>query len=98
MDVSGAVTDANHQHNIRELRQALGTHEVKVVGGRTSLRATTPSRLPHVGQVMEGVYVTVGHGSRGMISAPLAAELIASEICGEPLPVSRALRAALAPR
>ena len=97
-DVSGAVTDANHAHNIAELRAALGTHEMQIISGRTSLRATTPSRLPQVGRVGEGVYVSVGHGSRGMISAPLAAELLASEICSEPLPVSRALRAALAPR
>lgn len=97
-DLSGAVTDANHQHNIQELQAALGTHPARVTGGRSSLRATTPNRLPHVGRVKDGVYVSGGHGSRGMISAPLAAELIASEICGEPLPVSRALRAALAPR
>lgn len=97
-DVSGAVTDANHAQNIAELHEALPMVHATIQSGRTSLRATTPNRLPHVGAVSEGVYVSVGHGSRGMISAPLAAELIASQICGEPLPVSRALRDALAPR
>lgn len=97
-DLSGAVTQANHAQNIAELREALKIEVTTAVSGRTSFRATTPSRLPHVGKVSDGVYVSVGHGSRGMISAPLAAELLAAEICGEPLPVSRSLRSALAPR
>ncbi len=97
-DLRGAVTDANHAQNITELHEALPMMQVSIQTGRTSMRATTPNRLPHVGKVRDGLYVSVGHGSRGMISAPLAAELIASEICGEPLPVSRALRDALAPR
>lgn len=96
-DLSGAVTEANHEQNIHELRMAVNLDTAPLSRGRTSLRASTPSRLPYVGQVSERVYVSVGHGSRGMISAPLAAELIASELCGEPLPVTRALCAALAP-
>lgn len=96
-DLSGAVTQANHQLNINELHEALPVVG-EVIDGRTSLRATTPSRLPHVGAVGENVYVSVGHGSRGMISAALAAEVIASAVMGEPAPLSRALLRALAPR
>lgn len=98
-DLGGAVTDRNHAQNMAELRQAIAdVRDVPMLAGRTSLRATTPSRLPHVGQVAPNMYVSVGHGSRGMISAPLAAELIAAELCGEPSPLTRALRRALAPR
>ncbi|PZP87267.1 MAG: hypothetical protein DI582_00415 [Azospirillum brasilense] len=98
-DLSCAVTEANHAHNINELQRALPQAVLRgqATGGRTSLRATTPHRLPYVGQVQPGLYVNVGHGSRGMISAPLAAEILASEMAGEPLPISRALRAALQP-
>ena len=35
----------------------------------------------------QGLYVNTAHGSRGLISAPLAAELLAAWICAEPLPL-----------
>lgn len=34
-----------------------------------------------------GLYVNTAHGSRGLISAPLAAELLSAWICAEPLPL-----------
>ena len=36
---------------------------------------------------LEGLYVTAGHGSRGLITCPLAGELLASIINHEPAPV-----------
>ena len=39
----------------------------------------------------QGLYVNSAHGSRGLISAPLAAELLAAWICTEPLPLPLAL-------
>ena len=44
-----------------------------------------------------GLYVSVGHGSRGLLSAALSAELIASMICNEPLPVAKDVVKALDP-
>ncbi len=35
----------------------------------------------------QGLYVNTAHGSRGLISAPLAAELLSAWICAEPLPL-----------
>ncbi|TBU73421.1 bifunctional tRNA (5-methylaminomethyl-2-thiouridine)(34)-methyltransferase MnmD/FAD-dependent 5-carboxymethylaminomethyl-2-thiouridine(34) oxidoreductase MnmC [Pseudomonas daroniae] len=35
----------------------------------------------------EGLYINSGHGSRGLITAPLSGELIAAWLEGEPLPV-----------
>lgn len=90
------VTEDQHGENLAHLRAAAPQLAVgPVIGGRSSLRATTPHRLPIVGRAGDGVYLSVGHGSRGMISAPLAAELLASEICQEPLPVSAELLAPL---
>ncbi len=43
------------------------------------------------------LYVFTGLGSRGLTTAPLAAELIASQICGDPWPVERAIADALHP-
>lgn len=95
-DFSGSVTERNHAENIAALQKYL-SGDYPVLGGRTRLRATTPDRLPYVGQVEDDVWVSVGHGSRGMISAPLAAEVIASHICGEPLPVGKTLLQAIDP-
>ena len=47
--------------------------------------------------VLPGLYVLAGLGSRGLTAAPLAAEVIASELFQEPSPVPRALQQALAP-
>ena len=40
---------------------------------------------------LPGFYINTGHGSRGLITCPLSGELLASQICGEPLPVSEEL-------
>jgi tRNA 5-methylaminomethyl-2-thiouridine biosynthesis bifunctional protein len=52
-----------------------------------------PSTLPW----LEGLYVNAGHGSKGMITAPLCAELIACLVTNSSLPVSAELAARLNP-
>lgn len=44
-----------------------------------------------------GLYALTGLGARGMVSAPLAAEILAAEICGEAVPLERDLVTALHP-
>lgn len=44
-----------------------------------------------------GLYVNTGHGSRGLITAPLSGELIAAWVSGEPLPLPRAVAEACHP-
>ena len=65
----------------------------KIQYERASLRASTPARLPLVGEVPErdGLFLAVGFGSRGVISTPLAAEIIKSAIFSEPAPVEEEL-------
>ncbi|WP_194791358.1 bifunctional tRNA (5-methylaminomethyl-2-thiouridine)(34)-methyltransferase MnmD/FAD-dependent 5-carboxymethylaminomethyl-2-thiouridine(34) oxidoreductase MnmC [Pseudomonas sp. UFMG81] len=46
---------------------------------------------------LAGLYVNSGHGSRGLITAPLSGELIAAWVSGEPLPVARAVAEACHP-
>ena len=62
-----------------------------------ALRKNARQRIPHRGHYMSGLYLDTAHGSRGLSSAPLAAELLASQICGEPPPLDRQLCRALAP-
>lgn len=47
--------------------------------------------------LLPNLYLSTGFGSRGLTAAPLAAELIASEICAEPTPMPRYLQRALSP-
>lgn len=50
------------------------------------------TRVPgQSGSYLPGVQVTLAHGSRGLVSAPLCAELLASRLCEEPLPLPRGL-------
>jgi tRNA 5-methylaminomethyl-2-thiouridine biosynthesis bifunctional protein len=44
-----------------------------------------------------GLYSLLGYASRGLIWAPLAAEFLASQLNGEPLPIEADLAAALDP-
>ncbi len=44
-----------------------------------------------------GLYAALGFASRGLTWAPLAAELLAAQLCGEPLPIERRLADALDP-
>lgn len=99
-DLSEAVTQENHAKNAEETQHALPGCTLRPTPawqGRTALRASTRDRLPLVGRLEEGLYITAGHGSRGMVSAPLAGELIASLMTGDILPVSRSLAASVDP-
>lgn len=46
---------------------------------------------------LEGLLVSTAHGSRGLLTAPIAGELLASGITGEPLPVEASVAGGLAP-
>ncbi len=49
------------------------------------------------GQSQDGLYILTGLGSRGLVSAPLAAAMIAAEIAGAPAPVEAGVAEALHP-
>ena len=68
------------------------------LAGRVGFRPISPDRLPLVGALeQEGLWTLNGFGARGLVWASLCAELLASQIAGEPLPVEADLVAALAP-
>lgn len=84
---------------LRALRPELAPPpEQQLLGSWSGVRASTPDRLPVAGRLDDQAYILSGLGSRGFAHAPLLAEQIASEICGEPLPLERDGRAVLAPQ
>nr|WP_284047737.1 bifunctional tRNA (5-methylaminomethyl-2-thiouridine)(34)-methyltransferase MnmD/FAD-dependent 5-carboxymethylaminomethyl-2-thiouridine(34) oxidoreductase MnmC [Halomonas gemina] len=54
--------------------------------------ARDATRVPETpGKHHGGLWISAAHGSRGLASAPLCAELLASQICDEPLPLEQPL-------
>jgi tRNA 5-methylaminomethyl-2-thiouridine biosynthesis bifunctional protein len=84
--------------NLERLSRIVSIGSPKIVESRVSFRAVTPDRLPVVGKLGEGVYGAFAYGSRGLVWAALAAELIACELEGEPLPIEGRLADAMHPR
>jgi tRNA 5-methylaminomethyl-2-thiouridine biosynthesis bifunctional protein len=67
------------------------------LGGRASVRASVPGAMPLVGEFLPGLFTSLGHGTRGLVSAGLSGELIAAAACGQPLPLPEALSRELNP-
>ena len=97
-DEDATLREDSHAGNLERLRNILGVEVRAKTAGRVSFRAVTPDRLPVVGKIAEGVYGAFAYGSRGLVWAALAAEIIASELEGEPLPLEGKLLDALHPQ
>ncbi|MGQ0655104.1 MAG: bifunctional tRNA (5-methylaminomethyl-2-thiouridine)(34)-methyltransferase MnmD/FAD-dependent 5-carboxymethylaminomethyl-2-thiouridine(34) oxidoreductase MnmC [Betaproteobacteria bacterium] len=99
IDDADATTRADsHAGNVKRLQTILGQEvSLQKADGRVAFRAVAPDRLPVAGRIDEGVYRAFAFGSRGIIWAALAAELIASQLEGEPLPLEGSLVKALDP-
>ncbi len=85
--------------NLDRLRKIIPLEKTPpILESRVAFRAVTPDRLPVVGKLSEGIYGAFAYGSRGLVWAALAAELVASELEGEPLPLEGKLADALHPQ
>jgi len=102
-DADAEVREADHAANLERAESMLPgfTAGVSAAGlaGWTGFRATVPDRLPIYGPTAtDGVLTATGLGSRGLLWAPLGAELLACQLTGEPLPLPRDLAGAISPR
>jgi tRNA 5-methylaminomethyl-2-thiouridine biosynthesis bifunctional protein len=100
---------ADHAENLAMLSklapalyQALGGKELQAetLDGRAACRCNVADYLPLVGPVspaMPGLHINTGHGSRGLITAMLAAEALAAQLENEPAPLPAHLMGALSP-
>lgn len=93
------VTDDNHQSNLDRYNtacdKALSMDDV--VGGWAALRASSKDRFPIVGAMDDRVYLSVAHGSHGIISGLMAARILRSKIDNTMIPLSGAGMKALCP-
>jgi tRNA 5-methylaminomethyl-2-thiouridine biosynthesis bifunctional protein len=100
-DPDGAVRAADHRENLARAEAMLpgfcaGLHPMGL-DGWTGFRTTTHDRLPVFGRLDVGLYAATGLGSRGLLWGPLGAELIASDVAGDPVPLPRVLAGAVSP-
>mgnify|MGYP001202524634 FL=1 len=84
--------------------QELGGVALTLAGSRVGLRCYSADSLPlagpaadAAGQAIPGLWISAGHGSRGLTSTPLCADLIAAQLLALPLPCDGRLQEALVP-
>jgi len=80
-----------------ELRAALGTPDIESLGGRASIRCSAPGAMPFVGEIAPGLYCSLAHGTRGLLTAGVSGELLAALACSELLPLPQSVIDALSP-
>ena len=83
---------ADHAENLaltHRFLPGLLSQDAVAASGRASLRTVTPDRMPLVGLAAPHRYISTGHGSRGLLSGPLAGEWLADLLCHTPLPLRR---------
>jgi tRNA 5-methylaminomethyl-2-thiouridine biosynthesis bifunctional protein len=84
---------------LQNYQQLPDLREEDYEGGRVCFRTTSPDRLPIIGPIEpnSNIYVSLGHGSRGLVSTPLSAELISQMIFNEPLSIEEDLYKEIVP-
>jgi len=80
-----------------ELRAALGTVDIRRLAGRASIRCSAPGAMPFVGEIRPGLYCSLAHGTRGLLTAGLAGETLAALACRELLPLPQPVLQDLSP-
>jgi tRNA 5-methylaminomethyl-2-thiouridine biosynthesis bifunctional protein len=98
-DDDPAPRASSHEGNLERLSRivTLPPLDVATLDGRVGFRTVARDRLPLAGRVDENTWALLALGSRGLTWSSLAAELIASQLDGDPLPVEGKLADALDP-
>lgn len=96
------IRETDHADNLGKiaahmpaLRAALG--DVRIEAGRAGVRCSVSGATPLVGEVEQGLYCSLAHGTRGLLTAGLSAEIIAAAICGTLPPLPQDVLRALSP-
>ncbi|MDN5753599.1 MAG: bifunctional tRNA (5-methylaminomethyl-2-thiouridine)(34)-methyltransferase MnmD/FAD-dependent 5-carboxymethylaminomethyl-2-thiouridine(34) oxidoreductase MnmC [Nitrosospira sp.] len=105
-DESVELRASDHVENLSRLAEMspalakamnIDSLNIAQLGGRASVRASVPGAMPLVGELLPGLYTSLGHGTRGLITAGLSGESIAAAVCGQLPPLPSAVVSALAP-
>lgn len=106
-DATLAPRESDHAENLARVDRMLPGFadgiSASALDGRVAVRTATTDRIPACGPLSTESdatsraqpYLVAGLGARGLIWAPLMAEVLASELNDEPTPIERSLRHAL---
>ncbi|MGB0720592.1 MAG: FAD-dependent oxidoreductase, partial [Bdellovibrionales bacterium] len=94
-----AIIDQDDHDNLANLARAIPAFpkDLEVIGHRAAVRCTTRDHFPVVGPIGDNLYVSAAHGSHGILSALMAADILAAMIFGRRPLVSDAVISALSP-
>jgi tRNA 5-methylaminomethyl-2-thiouridine biosynthesis bifunctional protein len=92
-----ASSDEGNLERLGRILPGFSDRNFNSLKSRVAFRTVASDRLPLAGKIDENVYGLLALGSRGLIWSSLGAELIASELEGEPLPLEGDLVDALEP-
>lgn len=81
-----------------EVYRALGGPAATIVGGRAAVRCSAPGAMPLIGEVAAGLFVSLAHGTRGLLTTGLAAECLAAAVTATLPPVPLSLVSAASPQ
>jgi len=103
-DGGDRIRAEDHAQNLARLHRMLPGFAPQLpvadLDGRAAIRTATPDRLPVCGPATdagEDLHIVTGLGARGLIWAPLCAEVLAARLEGEPSPIERSLTEAMQP-
>jgi tRNA 5-methylaminomethyl-2-thiouridine biosynthesis bifunctional protein len=98
------VREADHMQNLAQLaehmpalHQAFGIVDASQMSGRAGVRCSAPGAMPLVGEIEPGLFCSLAHGTRGLLTAGLAGEVLAAQICRQLPPLPASILAALDP-
>lgn len=106
-DDNETLTEADHAHNLGLIEKHAASAgnalwpqgaAAAVVNGRVAFRMTTPDRYPVIGPWESGLWLNLGHGSRGLTTTPIAGEIIAGAMAGELIALPKSLLEAVKPQ
>lgn len=103
-DAEADLRESDHADNVSKLRtymptlyQAMGSVDATQLGGRAGVRCSTPGAMPLVGEVESGLYCSLAHGTRGLLTAGISSEVIAAAMCRQLPPLPQSLLEELMP-
>jgi tRNA 5-methylaminomethyl-2-thiouridine biosynthesis bifunctional protein len=104
-DAETDMRAADHADNLAKLaahmpalHQALGVLDTARLAGRAAVRCSAPGAMPLAGELEPGLHCSLAHGTRGLLTAGIAAEAIAAAACGQLPPLPHSILKALSPR
>ena len=94
------LLDEDDEHNISKIAEfvpSLGSG-YEIVNHRASLRCASKDHFPIVGELSDGLCVSIAHGSHGIISSLMAARILTDMITEQPSRLNEDVLQALSPQ